>query len=105
MQHPVCALADHNSPAFLRGLYGSTDREKGREMGVIMAWAFGELLEDMRVPADASRFNISLSAEAMPLHYDGVSKVSGSVQAHNTWQLFLVLKHGSSPRRRGYARG
>lgn len=64
-------------------------------MGVIMKWTFGELLEVKEVPSDAPGFNISLSAEAMPFHYDGVFKVVDAVPAPPHYQLFVAVD--SSP--------
>ncbi|EJD47445.1 hypothetical protein AURDEDRAFT_39961, partial [Auricularia subglabra TFB-10046 SS5] len=91
----VRALSDWNSPVLVRGLEGGTDLEaflaKGREMGPIMKWTFGELLEVKEVPADSPGFNSSLSSEAMPFHYDGVFKVVDGVSTPPHYQMFVAV--------------
>ncbi|KAG8917569.1 hypothetical protein FRC02_003035 [Tulasnella sp. 418] len=57
--------------------------QKSKEMGTIMPWTFGELLEIKEDPTKNMGF--SLTHEAMPMHYDGVFKVKiaedGSTQS------------------------
>ncbi|KAG8927084.1 hypothetical protein FRC02_008475 [Tulasnella sp. 418] len=57
--------------------------QKSKEMGTIMPWTFGELLEIKDTPT--VNMNSSLTREAMPMHYDGVFKVKvgedGSTQS------------------------
>lgn len=69
-------LAARNSPVVLRGMDGSTDREaflsKGREMGAITKWTFGEQLEVKEAPAAAW----GSTSRSAPFHYDGVLKVA-----------------------------
>ncbi|CAL3970609.1 unnamed protein product [Diplocarpon coronariae] len=80
----VKALAELNSPVVLRGFSTTpspespTTRElfmkKGREMGPIMPWKFGEVLV-VKDGGDATGgLNNVLSAEPMPFHFDGLFK-------------------------------
>jgi alpha-ketoglutarate-dependent taurine dioxygenase/pyoverdine/dityrosine biosynthesis protein Dit1 len=75
-------LSEHCSPVILRGFKGATNRElfigKGREMGPITPWKFGELLEVKDGGENAQGLNNVLSSEPMPYHYDGLfKKVNG----------------------------
>ncbi|KAL1643699.1 hypothetical protein SLS58_004714 [Diplodia intermedia] len=100
----VRKLAEHNSPVVLRGLAGTTDRPaflaKGREMGAIMKWKFGELLEVKDGGDDARGLNNVLSAEPMPFHYDGLFKVVGGVSTPPRFQMFVGAT--ASPKGHGH---
>ena len=91
----VKALAELNSPVILRGFSNSlpitdkhesmTDMEiflkKGREMGPILPWKFGEVLIVKDAGDETGGLNNVLSAEPMPFHFDGLFKtieVAGS---------------------------
>ncbi|PBP16616.1 hypothetical protein BUE80_DR012495 [Diplocarpon rosae] len=80
----VKALAELNSPVVLRGFSSTpspespTTRElfmkKGREMGPILPWKFGEVLV-VKDGGDATGgLNNVLSSEPMPFHFDGLFK-------------------------------
>lgn len=79
----VRRLSEKNSPIILRGFAQTTDRElflrKGREMGEIQKWKFGELLEVKDGGEENRGLNNVLSTEAMPWHYDGLFKVVNGV--------------------------
>lgn len=79
----VRKLSENNSPVILRGFSETTDREvfmrKGREMGEIQKWKFGELLEVKDGGEDSRGLNNVLSTEPMPWHYDGLFKVVNGV--------------------------
>ncbi|KAB2573706.1 Taurine catabolism dioxygenase TauD/TfdA [Lasiodiplodia theobromae] len=102
--HKVRKLSEHNSPVVLRGLAGTTDREaflsKGREMGTIMKWKFGELLEVKDGGEEAQGLNNVLSAEPMPFHYDGLFKVVNGVSTPPLFQMFVAVT--ASPKGHGH---
>jgi hypothetical protein len=77
-------LAEVNSPVMLRGFVGAGERNtflnKAHEMGSVQRWKFGELLVVRDVSnddVDGTRggLNNVLSAEAMPMHFDGLFKI------------------------------
>ncbi|KAH8657482.1 Pyoverdine/dityrosine biosynthesis protein-domain-containing protein [Tricladium varicosporioides] len=84
----VRALAELNSPVVLRGFSTTpleTDKDKpmtdldiflkkGREMGPILPWKFGEVLIVKDAGAETGGLNNVLSAEPMPFHFDGLFK-------------------------------
>ncbi|GME45907.1 Taurine catabolism dioxygenase TauD/TfdA [Neofusicoccum parvum] len=100
----VRALSEHNSPVVLRNLEGTTDRAaflaKGREMGAIMKWKFGELLEVKDGGDDTRGLNNVLSTEPMPFHYDGLFKVVDGVSTPPAFQMFTAVT--ASPRGTGH---
>lgn len=71
-------LAEINSPILLRGFSETKDIEtfktKAREMGSVMPWKFGEVLVVKDAGTEAGGLNNVLSAEAMPMHFDGLFK-------------------------------
>ena len=71
-------LAEHNSPVILRGFQGTENREifkaKSQEMGEIQKWKFGEVLE-VKDASESGGLNNVLSAEPMPMHFDGMFKL------------------------------
>ncbi|KAF2087669.1 putative pyoverdine/dityrosine biosynthesis protein [Saccharata proteae CBS 121410] len=91
----VRELAARNSPVILRGFAGSTNRDKfmakGREMGQIMSWKFGELLVVKDGGGDSQGLNNVLSSEPMPMHYDGLFKVVNGVSTPPTFQMFTAV--------------
>lgn len=97
-------LSGHNSPVVLRGLAGTTDRDaflaKGREMGEIMKWKFGELLEVKDGGDDTRGLNNVLSSEPMPFHYDGLFKMVNGVSTPPKFQMFTAVT--ASPKGTGY---
>ncbi|OJD35577.1 pyoverdine dityrosine biosynthesis protein [Diplodia corticola] len=91
----VRGLAERNSPVVLRGLAGTTERAaflaKGREMGPITTWKFGELLEVRDGGGSGGGgLNNVLSAEPMPFHYDGLFKLVNGVSAPPRFQMFVA---------------
>ncbi|KAF2137129.1 uncharacterized protein K452DRAFT_322036 [Aplosporella prunicola CBS 121167] len=100
----VRTLSEYNSPVILRNLAGTTDREnfmaKGREMGEIMKWKFGELLEVKDGGEDARGLNNVLSTEPMPFHYDGIFKMINGVSTPPKFQMFTAVT--TSPRGMGH---
>ncbi|EJD47423.1 putative pyoverdine/dityrosine biosynthesis protein [Auricularia subglabra TFB-10046 SS5] len=100
----VRALADYNSPVVLRGLDGTTDRPaflaKGREMGEIMKWKFGELLEVKDGGEHTRGLNNVLSTEPMPFHYDGLFKMVNGVSTPPHYQMFVAVT--ASPKGTGH---
>ena len=74
----VRKLAELQSPVILRGFAETTDRElyikEASEMGSIVPWMFGQIMEvkDQR-KVDRGSNNVA-SNEAMPMHYDGTFK-------------------------------
>jgi alpha-ketoglutarate-dependent taurine dioxygenase len=91
----VRKLSDHNPPVVLRGLDGTTDRQaflaKGREMGKIMQWKFGELLEVKDGGENTAGLNNVLSAEPMPMHYDGLFKMVNGKSTPPHYQIFTAV--------------
>lgn len=74
----VRALAQSNSPVVLRGFAKTRDRDlfvkKGGELGTVMPWKFGFVLEVKDRGSETRGLNNVLSAEWMPYHYDGLFK-------------------------------
>lgn len=74
----VRALAEVNSPVVLRGFANTNDRElfvnKSYEMGEPTPWKWGLVLEVKEQGGENKSVN-ALTAERMPMHYDGVFKV------------------------------
>ncbi|EKG16670.1 Taurine catabolism dioxygenase TauD/TfdA [Macrophomina phaseolina MS6] len=97
-------LSEHNSPVILRGLAGTNDRPaflaKGREMGEIMKWKFGELLEVKDGGDDTRGLNNVLSSEPMPFHYDGLFKMVNGVSTPPRFQMFTAAT--ASPKGTGH---
>lgn len=87
-------LSEHNSPVILRGLSNTTSRPaflaKGREMGTIMKWKFGELLQVKDGGDDTGGLNNVLSTEPMPFHYDGLFKLVAGVSTPPLFQIFAA---------------
>lgn len=75
----IRSLAEACSPVILRGFAGTSHRElflaKSRQMGPIMPWKFGELLEVKDAGENSQGLNNVLSNEPMPYHYDGLFKM------------------------------
>ncbi|KAL1304351.1 hypothetical protein AAFC00_000749 [Neodothiora populina] len=71
-------LAELNSPLVFRGFQDSTDRDlfvrKAREIGAVMPWKFGEVLVVKDAGTESGGLNNVLSAEPMPMHFDGLFK-------------------------------
>lgn len=71
-------LAELNSPVVFRGFQDTTDIDlftlKAREMGPIMPWKFGEILVVKDAGTENGGLNNVLSAEPMPMHFDGLFK-------------------------------
>ena len=71
-------LAELNSPIVFRAFKNTTDRElftrKGRELGTVMPWKFGEVLVVKDAGMKDGGLNNVLSAEPMPMHFDGIFK-------------------------------
>lgn len=71
-------LAEFNSPVIFRGFQNTTDIDlftlKAREMGPIMPWKFGEVLVVRDAGTENGGLNNVLSAEPMPMHFDGLFK-------------------------------
>lgn len=71
-------LAELNSPLVFRGFTETKNRDlfisKAREMGSVMPWKFGELLVVKDAGNEGAGLNNVLSAEAMPMHFDGLFK-------------------------------
>ncbi|KAH6671279.1 Pyoverdine/dityrosine biosynthesis protein-domain-containing protein [Halenospora varia] len=86
----VKALAELNSPVVLRGFSTTLSKidkdrsmteldiflKKGREMGPILPWKFGEILVVKDAGAETGGLNNVLSAEPMPFHFDGLFKTT-----------------------------
>lgn len=76
----VRALAELNSPIILRGFEGTKSFDlfklKAREMGSVMPWKFGEVLVVKDAGAESGGLNNVLSAERMPMHFDGLFKTA-----------------------------
>ena len=74
----VRRLAERQSPIILRGFADTTDRElyikKAGEMGDILPWMFGKIMEVKDARKDDKGSNSVVSNEAMPMHYDGTFK-------------------------------
>ncbi|KAK8199896.1 putative pyoverdine/dityrosine biosynthesis protein [Phyllosticta capitalensis] len=90
----VRKLSEQNSPVVLRGFEGTTDRPtfmaKGQEMGPIMKWKFGELLEVKDGGENTRGLNNVLSTEPMPMHYDGLFKIVNGVSTPPNFQMFTA---------------
>ncbi|KAJ4328974.1 hypothetical protein N0V84_000545 [Fusarium piperis] len=74
----VRALSEINSPVILRGFVKKPDRERfinlSHQFGTPLPWKFGLLLEVKDRGLDTRGLNNVLSAEPMPMHYDGLFK-------------------------------
>lgn len=69
-------LGELNSPVVLRGFQDTGNRDlfekKAEEMGTVQSWIFGKVLEVQDGGSDTGGLNNVLSAEAMPMHFDGL---------------------------------
>lgn len=69
-------LGELNSPVVLRGFKETNNRElfekKAEEMGTVQSWIFGKVLEVQDGGSETGGLNNVLSAEAMPMHFDGL---------------------------------
>ncbi|KAM0425779.1 hypothetical protein ACHAPT_009029 [Fusarium lateritium] len=76
--HKVRALSEINSPVILRGFVKKPDRERfinlSHQFGTPLPWKFGLLLEVKDRGLETRGLNNVLSAEPMPMHYDGLFK-------------------------------
>ncbi|KAG9234019.1 Pyoverdine/dityrosine biosynthesis protein-domain-containing protein [Amylocarpus encephaloides] len=74
----VRGLSEYNSPIVLRGFENTTElslfQSKAREMGSVMPWKFGEVLVVKDAGNENGGLNNVLSAEPMPMHFDGLFK-------------------------------
>ncbi|RMJ09524.1 hypothetical protein CDV36_010863 [Fusarium kuroshium] len=74
----VRALSEINSPVILRGFVKKPDRERfinlSYQFGTPLPWKFGLLLEVKDRGLETRGLNNVLSAEPMPMHYDGLFK-------------------------------
>lgn len=74
----VRALSEINSPVILRGFVKKPDRERfinlSHQFGTPLPWKFGLLLEVKDRGLETRGLNNVLSAEPMPMHYDGLFK-------------------------------
>ncbi|KAM5356540.1 hypothetical protein ACJ41O_003186 [Fusarium nematophilum] len=74
----VRALSEINSPIILRGFDKKPDRERfinlSYQFGTPLPWKFGLLLEVKDRGLETRGLNNVLSAEPMPMHYDGLFK-------------------------------
>ena len=79
----VRVLAELNSPIVLRGFGETTDRtlftDKAHEMGQVMPWKFGEVLVVKDAGTEGGGLNNVLSAEPMPMHFDGLFKTTKEI--------------------------
>ena len=73
-------LAELNSPLVFRNFTNTNDRSlfilKAREMGPVMPWKFGEVLVVKDAGIQNGGLNNVLSAEPMPMHFDGMFKTA-----------------------------
>jgi hypothetical protein len=87
----IRALAELNSPVLLRGFSCSSDRktfvDKAREMGPVLPWKFGEVLVVKDGGAETGGLNNVLSAEPMPMHFDGLFKTAKTVREDGVERL------------------
>lgn len=75
----VRQLSEINSPVVLRGFVKKPNRDRFIELsyqfGTPLPWKFGLLLEVKDRGMDTRGLNNVLSAEPMPMHYDGLFKL------------------------------
>lgn len=80
----VRKLAELNSPIVLRGFQSTKDlplfMEKAHEMGSIMPWKFGNVLVVKDTGIQGGGLNNVLSAEPMPMHFDGLFKTAKTLR-------------------------
>ncbi|KAK0616551.1 Pyoverdine/dityrosine biosynthesis protein-domain-containing protein [Immersiella caudata] len=85
------ALTELNSPLVLRGFKKTDDRDlflkKAGELGTLMPWRFGILLEVKDLGEESRGSGNSLSAEKMPFHYDGLFKVEKRVRGDGSEEV------------------
>ncbi len=76
----VRRLAELNSPIVLRGFANTKDlslfKKKAHEMGTVMPWKFGDVLVVRDAGSESGGLNNVLSAEPMPMHFDGLFKTA-----------------------------
>lgn len=97
-------LGELNSPVVLRGFKETNNRElfekKAEEMGTVQSWIFGKVLEVQDGGSETGGLNNVLSAEAMPMHFDGlfntkiITDEAGNekrVSAYPRFQMFSSL--------------
>ncbi|KAI1072912.1 hypothetical protein LB507_008975 [Fusarium sp. FIESC RH6] len=102
----VRALSEINSPVVLKGFVKKPNRDRlidlSHRFGTPLPWKFGLLLEVKDRGQDAQGLNNVLSAEPMPMHYDGLFKVvkttdeNGEEKTVSTPPRFQLF-HGATP--------
>ncbi|KAF4968849.1 hypothetical protein FSARC_3815 [Fusarium sarcochroum] len=109
----VRALSEINSPIVLKGFVKKPNRDRFIDLsyrfGTPLPWKFGLLLEVKDRGVDARGLNNVLSAEPMPMHYDGLFKVvkqtdeNGQEKTVSTPPQFQLFQGAtSSPRDTGF---
>ncbi|KAM0243076.1 hypothetical protein ACHAP5_006957 [Fusarium lateritium] len=109
----VRALSEINSPVVLKGFAKKPNRDRflglSHRFGTPLPWKFGLLLEVKDRGQDARGLNNVLSAEPMPMHYDGLFKVIKSTDDKGQERTVSIppqfqLFHGatSSPKDTGF---
>ncbi|RGP81180.1 hypothetical protein FLONG3_717 [Fusarium longipes] len=109
----VRVLSELNSPVVLKGFVKKPNRDEfiqlSHRFGQPMPWKFGLLLEVKDRGQDGRGLNNVLSAEPMPMHYDGLFKVvkqtddSGQDKMVSTPPRFQIFEGAtSSPKDTGF---
>ncbi|KAF4440333.1 hypothetical protein F53441_12281 [Fusarium austroafricanum] len=109
----VRALAEINSPVVLKGFVKKPNKDRfidfSHRFGTPLPWKFGLLLEVKDRGQDARGLNNVLSAEPMPMHYDGLFKVAKQIDENgqekiiSTPPLFQLFQGATnSPKDTGF---